>query len=111
VTALKPVPREQALKRREYLINDHSHRIHNADAIVITRGLAEAWHDPADGKHLNAAPGYWIVKRTPERFEAVILGYARNRDALRTIIEILAGAKRLPGVRVRALDAGWACGR
>lgn len=63
--------------------------IADADVIVITLGLVEAWFDKIQGIYLNGAPPLRIAKTNPERFELHILEYDEIVNALEEIHSLI----------------------
>ncbi|MBK4995963.1 GSCFA family protein [Pseudomonas sp. S37] len=50
-------------------------RAKDADVIIITLGLVEAWYDKKSKLYLNLAPHPRALKNSPERFEMRVLDY------------------------------------
>lgn len=83
-------------------------RIAEADVVIITLGLIEAWRDEYSGLFLNIAPNPRMVKAEPDRFTLHVLDYAEVLDGLEQIHALLArygkpGAKMLVTVSPVAL--------
>lgn len=60
-------------------------RVQDADVLIITLGLVEAWYDKTSGLYLNIAPHPRAVKRHPERFELHVLEYQEIVDELECV--------------------------
>jgi len=54
---------------------DSIRRAKDADVIIITLGLVEAWYDKASELYLNLAPHPRALKGAPDRFEMRVLDY------------------------------------
>lgn len=65
-------------------------RVKEADVVIITLGLVEAWYDKVSGLYLNGAPPPRAVKAQPDRFELRVLDYAEILDALEQIHALLS---------------------
>jgi GSCFA family len=63
-------------------------RIKEADAVIITAGLAEVWYDKLYGQFINIAPSQASLHE-PDRFQFSILGFQPNLDALRKLINLV----------------------
>ncbi len=87
-----PVPRERARARRLYLESDYFARIAEADVLLVTLGLVEAWRDEVLGLWLNAAPPFHAVRREPERYVLHVTGVAENLAALERMRALLHSA-------------------
>lgn len=72
--------------------------IADADVIVITLGLVEAWYDKMQGLYLNGAPPLRMAKGNPNRFELHTLEYDDIVKALEEI-HILLVKFGNPGAR------------
>lgn len=81
----KPVSLERAIERRRYLTGDYFARLRQADVVILTLGLVEAWRDATTGLHLNAPPSAGSVARYPGRFTLEVTDYEQNLAALRDI--------------------------
>lgn len=89
---------ERALERRAWLAEHYFPRIKQADVVLMTLGLNEAWRDLRSGILLNAAPSLWEVRRDPDRYALEITDVGQNIAALEEIRERL---KRLnPDMKV-----------
>jgi hypothetical protein len=80
---------ERALERRAWLAHSYFPRLRQADAVLMTLGLNEAWRDAQTGVLLNAAPSLWEVRRHPERYTVEITDVGQNLEALEEIRERL----------------------
>ena len=88
--------KEILLFRKSYC--DAMRRIADADVLVITLGLVEAWFDSASGLYLNTAPPRKLAKQQPGRFQLHVLDYPDIVAALEEI-HALVTAHGKPGVR------------
>ncbi len=62
----------------------------DADAIIMTLGLVEAWYDKRVGVYTNVTPDPRIIRKDPERFVFKRLTYADNMEHLETLHALLA---------------------
>lgn len=60
-------------------------RIAEADVVIITLGLVEAWFDTQSGLYMNMAPPPRLAKSQPGRFELHVLEYHEIVEALEQI--------------------------
>jgi hypothetical protein len=65
-------------------------RIKEADAVIITAGLAEVWYDKRFAQFTNIAPSQ-AASIEPDRFQFSVLGFQTNLDALRKLINLIHG--------------------
>lgn len=63
--------------------------ITEADVVVVTLGLSEAWFDRETGLYLNASVPPKLVKRYPHRFELHVLDYHDTLKMLEESYELL----------------------
>lgn len=82
---IKPVTLERAIERRAYLTDEYFSRVRGVSVIVLTLGLNEVWFDRALGRHLNAAPSFYAVRRQPDRYELQSTDFADNLSELHEI--------------------------
>jgi hypothetical protein len=80
-----PVALARAIERRDYLSREYFARLQEADVVILTLGLNEAWFDASAGLYLNAAPPFSAVRREPERYRLDITTVAENVDALEAL--------------------------
>lgn len=73
--------------------------IKDADVVVVTLGLSEAWLDRSTGLYLNVAPSRHLVKKHPGRFELVVLDYEESLSKLEELYALLQD-KLKPGFRM-----------
>lgn len=73
--------------------------IREAEVVVLTLGLSEAWYDSATGLYLNAAPTEHMVREHGERFELHVLDGAMTLAMLDEIDRLLVTHLR-PGFRL-----------
>ncbi len=84
---------ELALQRRACI--DLHAAVLDADVLVITLGLVEAWYDRRLGSYLNVFPS-GAVQADPDRYELRITGYAENLAALESFWDYLRKATARP---------------
>lgn len=82
---VRPVPFARAVERRAYLTENYFTRLLQADVVVITLGLIEAWLDLHMGVHLNAPPPVASVRRQPDRYVLDVTTVQSNVEALEAI--------------------------
>lgn len=63
--------------------------IRQADVLVLTLGLSEAWFDRNTGLFLNVAPSQPLVRRYPDRFELHVFDYEETLVYLERIHGLL----------------------
>lgn len=63
--------------------------IREADVVVVTLGLSEAWIDRQSGLYLNMAPSRKLVKKYPGRFELHVFDYAETLAMLEQMHALL----------------------
>ncbi len=78
----------EALKRRRSDIKDYFSQVFDADLVIITLGLTEAWYDNLAAYYINDAPHPQLI-HTSDRFSFEILSYESCLSALRQISEVL----------------------
>jgi len=62
-----------------------------ADVLIVTLGLSEAWFDTETGLFLNIAPSRALVKKFPERFRLHVLDYEETLTKLEELYGLLKG--------------------
>lgn len=72
--------RESLKDLRQRCIAVHK-KVLEADVLIITLGLVEAWFDREVGRYLNIAP-VGLLSKFPDRFELRVTGYHENFEAL-----------------------------
>lgn len=88
-TKAPAVSLERAIERRRYLTDDYFARLRQAEVVIITLGLVEAWWDGRSARYLNTAPSLSAVRQEPGRYGFEVLGVDSNRGALEDIHAIL----------------------
>ena len=73
-------------------------RLPEADVVVLTLGLSEAWWDREAGRPLNKAPSPRDVRATPDRYELRVLSASESHAALDATLRRLAASPRAPRV-------------
>jgi tetratricopeptide (TPR) repeat protein len=71
---IKPSSLERVIARREK-VTAYMRRVAEADVIVMTLGLAEAWFDSRTGCYVNVAPHPSVRQSDPNRYELHLLDY------------------------------------
>ncbi|MEO0891230.1 MAG: GSCFA domain-containing protein [Pseudomonadota bacterium] len=79
---------DEMMARREE-INCYFAQAFDADVLILTLGLTEAWFDRETGLYFNATPNPHQIRATPDRFEFQVLSFAHCLTALREINAIL----------------------
>jgi hypothetical protein len=77
---------DETLARRNE-INQYFAQAFEADVLILTLGLTEAWFDRETGLYFNATPNPHQIRATPDRFEFQVLSFQQCMTAL---IEIKA---------------------
>jgi hypothetical protein len=86
--------RDDLARQRRQCIDLHA-AVLEADVLVITLGLVEAWYDRKLGSYLNVFPS-GAVQADPDRYELRITGYAENLAALESFWDYLRKATARP---------------
>ncbi len=74
-------------------------RLRDADVVVLTLGLSEAWFDGKEKIYLNTMPSPRSIRRDPKRYELHLLSVAETVRMLKESIEMLR--EHLPsGLRI-----------
>ncbi len=74
--------------------NERFSSIRDADVIVLTLGLSEAWFDQEAALYLNVAPSRGVINKYPSRFELHVLDYHETLlmlESLYATLKILVG--------------------
>ena len=88
-TAMKPLPREDALSVR-HRISELTRQVTNCDVVLITLGLNQVWIDSETGAYLNEFPPTSLVRAYPQRWVAAWTGFEENyRSCERTVRAIM----------------------
>lgn len=96
--AANPTSFERVVERRRYLGREVFSRIRQADVVVVTLGLVEAWFDNVTGLWLNGSPPLRTLKAHPGRFSFTATSVAQNRDWLEQVRRALKALN--PAVRM-----------
>lgn len=80
----------EELSARRAEINAAFAQAFEADIVIITLGLIEAWYDHKTGLYLTEMPAPRLISKEPDRFGFKRLSLDECRDALKEIYEILA---------------------
>ena len=86
--------RAELERQRRQCIDLHA-AVLEADVLIITLGLVEAWYDRKLGSYLNVFPA-GAMQADPDRYELRITGYAENLAALDSFWVFLREATRRP---------------
>lgn len=86
---LKLADRATTLERRN-IYTGVTRELANADVIIITLGLVEAWYDTQLGLVANVTPDPRVVRKEPDRFVFKRLTYVENMENLEAIHSLLA---------------------
>jgi hypothetical protein len=81
-------PLDQCIKLRDSIIQ-LTRKVAEANFVIITLGLTEAWFDRENDAYLNVAPPRSLALAQPERFELRVLDHAENTRALEEIVALL----------------------
>ena len=84
------VTRARALQRRRE-VRDYFRRIREADVVVMTLGLIEAWKDEETGAFICNLPARRVVQKYPRRFSLRVLDYEECLACVREILDRLHG--------------------
>jgi tetratricopeptide (TPR) repeat protein len=88
VHEISPSSLERVMARRER-VTAYMKRVAEADVIVMTLGLAEAWFDRHAGCYANVAPHRSVRDSQPDRFEFHLLDYNEIVACLDELHEIV----------------------
>ena len=83
---------ETAIGRRRK-IYDWLSGAYEADVIVITLGLIEAWYDTASGSYVEF-DGAWLRRKDRDRFRFEVLSFEKCKAAVRKTLGLLLDGKR-----------------
>ena len=78
---------DEVMALRQRIIECHR-RVVEADVVVVTLGLVEAWYDRQNASYCNITP-YALFASQPDRFELRITNYQENLEAVQRFIEFL----------------------
>lgn len=94
-TGSRAVKHARALERRRQINTLYRDGLEQADVVVITLGLVEAWYDAEAKLYLNEAPPHKTIKTLGERFEFHQLGVKECQDmVMRLLDRIVEGGRR-----------------
>jgi hypothetical protein len=94
-TGSRPVSYNRAIERRTQINTLYQQGLADADIVVITLGLVEAWYDTETKTYLNEAPPHKIVKKAGDQFEFHQLGVPECQDMVtRLLDQIVDGGRR-----------------
>lgn len=87
-SALRPLPREDVIARRERINAVYRH-LAASQAVVLTLGYVEAWHDRKSHRHINTAPPKSVLDQDTGRFELHVLDYEEVHASLVDLVALL----------------------
>ena len=93
MAAALAVPKERFIERRQH-VHDTFSRAFDADALMMTPGLIEAWRDLKTGLYMYGAPIHRTMLEDPERWSFEVLSYARCLEDLVATIDIVRARNR-----------------
>ena len=91
------VPQDRFIERRQH-IHDVFSRAFDAEVMMMTPGLIEAWRDLETGLYMYGAPHQRQMLETPGRWEFEVLSYARCLEDLVATIDVVRA--RNPAVNI-----------
>lgn len=80
---------QEAVLSHTTALDQAAAELREADVVVITLGLVEAWFDEALGVWLNDTPPIRRLSIPPSRFRPMRTTHAQNRDAFLKILDLL----------------------
>jgi hypothetical protein len=89
LAGFKPVSPARAMERRQAILDLFRHAF-DAEVIVLTLGMAEAWFDLQSGRYIQQAPVGPIFRRIQDRFEFRLLDFHETLDWTTRTITLLA---------------------
>lgn len=87
-----PADMKTAVERRQ-AIYDWLSGAFEADVVVITLGLIEAWYDTVTKSYVEFDSG-WLRRRDRDRFRLEILSFEKCKSAVRRTLELLLDGNR-----------------
>lgn len=78
-----------ALLARRRQVTAYFRQAFEADIVIMTLGLIEAWYDRISGLYLVEAPAPQCIKREPDRFGFEIFDAQRCLDAVKEVRDLL----------------------
>lgn len=82
----EPLPRNLAEQLAEHVFQN-TRRMSDADVVVLTLGLIEAWFDALDNRYLNEKPPGRLA--LDSRFECHVLSYGDCKVALSSLVDTI----------------------
>jgi hypothetical protein len=92
--AANPTSFERVVERRRYLATEVFSRIRQADVVIVTLGLVEAWFDNLTGFWLNGSPPPRKIRAEPGRFSFTSTSVAQNMDWLEQVYRAIKSLNR-----------------
>lgn len=96
--SVRPSSMDRVRVRRQKILNYFA-KAKDADVVIITLGLVEAWFDTKTGLYGNGSPPGSITKTEPNRFEFHVLDYNQILAALDDIHSLFERFGK-PGVKI-----------
>jgi len=93
-TGSRPVARARAMERRTQINTLYHEGLAQADTVVITLGLIEAWYDHEHGVYLNEVPPRPLLERAGKRFEFRRMDLGECRSLLDEMIVALTATRK-----------------
>ncbi len=91
------VPQQRFIERRQHIYDIFSHAF-DAEAMMITPGLIEAWRDAKTGLYTYGAPNQKAMLQDPDRWQFEVLSYARCLEDMVATIDVVRA--RNPAVKI-----------
>lgn len=85
---------QEAVSAHTTSLEQAAAELREADVVIITLGLVEAWFDDALNVWLNDTPPIRKLAISPSRFRPMRTTHAQNRDALLEILNLLSQLRR-----------------
>lgn len=87
--AVESAARSAVLQRRAWLREKLSTGYKQADVVIITLGLAEAWYDEGGGHYLNVISSPQMLRRYNDRFRVKLICYSEALQHLQEGLRFL----------------------
>ena len=84
---------QDLIRKRREVTKAVGSQIMDADVVIMTLGLTEAWFDKESGFYINSSPDLMTLRRDSDRFEMHNLDFAQNLTNLERIYEIITSQK------------------
>jgi hypothetical protein len=93
LAGFRPVSRARAMERRAAVLEVFRHAF-EAEVVVLTLGMAEAWFDHQTGRYIQQAPIGPMFRRLHDRFEFRLLDFVETLDWSARTMALLASRGR-----------------